>query len=868
MAAYSKQSWFLSALLTVIMVVACAPAYAKKTPESVTLQLKWYHQFQFAGYYAAVEKGFYLEEGLDVTIIEGGPTTKVDQLVNSGEAHYGVLASELIEKRLQGEPLVMLAVIMQHSIRTLITRSDSAIATPSDLINRPIMLNPNEQIEYLAMFANQGIKQEDLVIIDKDSSANEALISGEVAAIDGSVANQPFIFSQTGVNVRTIRPIDYGIDFYGDALFTSERELRYHPTRCAAFRRASIRGWHYAMEHPDEMIELIVTKYNPRKSRAQLQFEAHALELLILPKLIDIGHVSRSRIERIATTYANFGLVPHDHSLDGFIYVPSTPINYRWILWGLAVVGSGVAILLLFNRRLHTEVKQQTQRLSNKNIELEAEINKRKQAQLSLHNSEEVLRATLESTLEGILVIDASGNISHYNDRFSHIFSIPAKVLDSNKDSVLLNYIIDKLSSPDHFLTRIKHINATSDIATDRLRLKDGRIIDRFTTPLIRAQRERGRVWCFNDVTATISAHELTKKLLAQAEEAHDNIDEILKAVPQGLVVTDLAGKIILTNHSAEKLLGKSQNQLFQHSLCTIVNNKSFCDQLDAALTGQHTIPAIEIAFHDHHKGQQSTMQLQTSLVKNSDGKSHGAIILFHDVTTEREIAQMKNEFISTAAHELNTPLSAVMGYAELLLNNWQNDLFDRDQQEEFLGVIYQQCERLTNIVDELLQLGEFEFGQSMTLNKSPLDLNHLIAETVKQYQAGKYAERIHFLPSTSSIKLDGDAKKLTQALENLLSNSVKYSASPSPISVSCAAKESHCQIVVKDEGIGMTTDQQQRMFEKFYRADTSTTAIGGLGLGATIVKNIVEAHNGQINVESSPNTGTTITINLPTLPL
>lgn len=863
-----KHIGFISILSTIILFSTLGPAYAIKTPKPVTLQLKWYHQFQFAGYYAALEKGFYLDEGLDVTIVEGDAAIRVDQRVSSGDAHYGVLASELIEKRLQGEPLVMLAVIMQHSIRTLITLADSAIAAPSDLIQRPIMLNPNEQIEFLAMFAREGIKREALVFIDKDSLANEKLISGKVAAINGSIGNQPYTFAEKGINVRTIRPIDYGIDFYGDALFTSEAELGNHPLRVAAFRRASIRGWVYAMEHPDELIELILTKYNPRKSRAQLQFEANALKSLILPKLVDIGHVNPGRIERIAATYAEFGLVPHSDNLKGFIYTPNPPRNYRWLLWVLAVVASATAILLLFNRHLNSKVKQQTRLLSNKNSELKTEIIERKRAKNLLQKNEEVLRATLEVTQEGVLVIDADGNISHCNYRFRQIWSIP-EALTRNTDNALLDYVIDQIAAADidHFLTRIRQIYGTADITTDRLNLKDGRIIDRFTAPLICEGKEQGRVWCFTDMTATIRAHELTTNSLTQAEEARAKIDEILKAVPQGLIVTDMSGRVILTNNAAERLTGIIQSELFQRPLCDIFDNESLRERLNITLAGQPLVPPIDLDLYDHDREQQCTVQLQTSLVRDNDGKNLGAIVLLHDVTREREVARMKNEFISTTAHELNTPLTSVMGYAELLRDNWHSDLFNRNQQHEFIGTIYEQCQRLSGIVDELLQLGQSEFGQSIVLDKTSVDLGAVIDEIVKNYQAGKYTDRLHFLPSSTPTTVSVDVKKLSQVIENLLSNAIKYSSDSSPIHIHCAAKEAHCQFSIRDEGIGMTAEQKSKMFEKFYRADTSTTAIGGLGLGASIVNQIVKAHGGKIEVISNLDKGTTITITLPTSP-
>ncbi len=127
-----------------------------KDLQEVVLQLKWYHQFQFAGYYVAVEKGFYNDVGLAVTLKPGGPNIKVNEEVLSGRAEFGILASEIIKRREQGEKLVLLAVIFQHSVRTLMSLADSQIDSPSDLIGRTIMLNANEQEDFLAMIISEG----------------------------------------------------------------------------------------------------------------------------------------------------------------------------------------------------------------------------------------------------------------------------------------------------------------------------------------------------------------------------------------------------------------------------------------------------------------------------------------------------------------------------------------------------------------------------------------------------------------------------------------------------------------------------------------------------------------------------------------
>lgn len=379
------------------------PPVTDKNLDPVVLQLKWFHQFQAAGFYAALHKGFYKEKGLDVTIKSGGPHIQEDLEVSSGRANYGVLASELIEKKAQGQPLVILSVIMQHSMRVIIVRADSGINSPADLVGRSLMLNRNEDIEFTAMFTEEGLSLDQFNIITKDNTANEKFLNGEIDALNGSVGNQVYWFESRGVPVKTIRPISYGIDFYGNSLFTSEEELEKHPGRVEAFRVASLRGWEYAMSHTDEIIDLIIAEYDPTKTHKHLQFEADTIRKLILPDLIDLGHINPHRVANIAQIYAKNNLIPQNFSLEGFIYDPFSDPNAKLIkqlIAGffivVAVVLFFVGILVFFNMQLRKRILMRTTELSELNQNLSEEVSKRKHQETILKKSEKFLQESEE----------------------------------------------------------------------------------------------------------------------------------------------------------------------------------------------------------------------------------------------------------------------------------------------------------------------------------------------------------------------------------------------------------------------------------------------------------------------------------------
>lgn len=255
-----------------LFLAVLLPLHADSRPPAgetgkIRLQLKWFHQFQFAGYYAALKKGFYDAAGLDVEILEGGPGVNVLDVVSRGEAEFGVLGSELAFHFVQGRDVVALAPVIQHSARAIIARADRGIASPHDLPGKSIMLNTNELPEFAAMFRNEGMNLEQLTIRPKDRSANQKFIRGEIDAMNGSVANQPFLFDSSGVAYNLIKPINYGIDFYGDTLFTATGLVREKPETVAAFINASLEGWRYAFEHPDEVADLILSSYSPKNPK-------------------------------------------------------------------------------------------------------------------------------------------------------------------------------------------------------------------------------------------------------------------------------------------------------------------------------------------------------------------------------------------------------------------------------------------------------------------------------------------------------------------------------------------------------------------------------------------------------------------------
>ncbi|MBF0202345.1 MAG: ABC transporter substrate-binding protein, partial [Desulfamplus sp.] len=189
-----------------------AHARSPNQPEPVTLQLRWFHQFQFAGYYAALEQGYYREAGLDVTIQERSLEQDPIEIVVSGQAEYGVTNSEVLLRALQGQPLVVLAVIFQHSPLVLVAKESSGIITPHDTINARVKMTRHPRdIELQAMLAKEGISLDQLRLTDGEVGMADYLDAG-IDALSAYVSNQPFYMQQAGLGYRILQPRHYGVD--------------------------------------------------------------------------------------------------------------------------------------------------------------------------------------------------------------------------------------------------------------------------------------------------------------------------------------------------------------------------------------------------------------------------------------------------------------------------------------------------------------------------------------------------------------------------------------------------------------------------------------------------------------------------------
>ncbi|MDD4310303.1 MAG: ABC transporter substrate-binding protein, partial [Candidatus Cloacimonetes bacterium] len=347
----------------------------------VRLQLKWKHQFQFAGYYAAIERGYYRDVGLDVSILEAQPQKTPFDAVFRGEAEFGVCTTDILSSKNKGETPVVLANIFQHSPHIIIAMQESGIRHIHDLAGKKIAAEPGAADLY-AILLSEGVSLDKFSVEELDFSIDK-FIAGEVDAITAYSTDQIFPLQEAGYELNLIYPTNSGVDFYGDLLFTSQALILSNPALVKKFVAASLKGWSYALSNREELVNLIYNKYSKRHSLNHLRFEAEQTWKLILPEVVEIGYTNPGRWETILEMYKRLGRVDESVTLEGMLYADYQKQPFR-IPWRLIIILCSALIIaiafLSFFYRYNKKLKQ--------------EIHKRELIQQQLSETNEVLFRT------------------------------------------------------------------------------------------------------------------------------------------------------------------------------------------------------------------------------------------------------------------------------------------------------------------------------------------------------------------------------------------------------------------------------------------------------------------------------------------
>lgn len=328
-----------------------------------------------------------------------------------------------------------------------------------------------------------------------------------------------------------------------------------------------------------------------------------------------------------------------------------------------------------------------------------------------------------------------------------------------------------------------------------------------------------------------------------------EEFEQITGSMNEGLVLLDEAGVILSINPAARRLLDAAENCVGQ-DLLTVDRDVALSDALrQAAEQG-----------HSEFRGQRNGREYQFDVTRiQSEGRMAGTVLLVFDVTERAFAERNRREFTANVSHELKTPLQGIIGSAELL----ENGLVKQEDVPRFIGHIRSEAQRLVTLIGDIIRLSQLDEGEPMPAE--PVELLALAREAAESLQSAAAARNVTITVEGEPVELTGVRRLLYEIVFNLCDNAIKYNTDGGRVQVTVTKENETAAVTVRDTGIGIPPDQQDRVFERFYRVDKShSKASGGTGLGLSIVKHAVQYHHGTIHLQSEVGKGTEIRVTFP----
>ena len=491
-----------------------------------------------------------------------------------------------------------------------------------------------------------------------------------------------------------------------------------------------------------------------------------------------------------------------------------------------------------------------------------------------LARSLSMLRATLDTTTDGILVTDDSGGVLHVNWGFISMWRVPGNVLDAGDAATLQMWIRTQVEDPgrDHYEKRLGEIDRTGDAETvDELKLRDGRTFQRVSRLLFVDGTRAGRVWSYRDLT---ERH--------RAEEEHAHLAAIVASSNDAIIGVSLQGMITSWNGAAERIFGYTATEAVGQHLALIVPPDRLDEEqriLDQLAEGKRIEHFETVRVRKDRRPLR--VSLTISPVRDGSGRIIGASKISRDVSERdhllareqaararaEEAGRLKDEFLATVSHELRTPLNAILGWAHVLRRTERTDPRERHAVE----VIERNARAQARVIDDLLDVSRIITGK-LRLDVHPLMPAAAIDSALDSLKPMADAKgiRLHSVLDSSAGPVSGDPARLQQIVWNLVSNGIKFTPKGGRVEVRLERVDSSVEIAVSDTGEGIRPEFLPHVFDRFRQSDAGIARrTGGLGLGIAIVRHLVELHGGSVGAESpGPGEGATFMVRLPLRPV
>jgi PAS domain S-box-containing protein len=734
------------------------------------------------------------------------------------------------------------------------------------------MLSENQgAIQLRAMLQSEGIDPKRVNILPQSWNLDD-LIAGEVDAISAYATVEPAQLLARGVAPATMRSLDYGIDFYGDILFTTEAEVAKNPERTAAFLRASRKGWDYALSHGDEIAGLIMGMDGVVQrglTRAMLVSEAVEMRPFVLPDVVEIGHMNPGRFEHIARTLANQGLVRTDYSLEGLIYQPDAGVDSRLLRWltGAGLAGFAlVALGFLWNMQIHRKVRERT-------LELQAEVSHRTEVQQQLKVSQEMVQLMFGTTAAGLVMNTPDGRMLMANPAYYAITGYTeneVRAMDMRKRTHP-----DDL--PRYVGLRSRMLAGEFDAFSDDQRClkKDGGFVwIHATVSLVRSPE--GAPTHIIAVIEDITARRATEERLRQSEMllaiagrtarlggwmldlSADHVvwsDEICKihGVPLGTKPLRRDAHRYHTPEWHEKI-----SDLFaacardgtpfdlEMEIITARGRRLWVRAIGEALRDENgKITRIHGSCQDiteHKQAQESILRLNAELEERVRQRTAQLEALNRDLEC----------FSYSVSHDLRAPLNTIDGFSQLMARMDAEKLGDKGS--HYLSRIRAGTRQMGALIDGLLAMAK---SSQDKLHSERVDLSVLARQAAQECRE-REPERVVQLQIQHKMPVQGDPVLLLAVVQNLLGNAWKFTSKRpvAQITIGCEERAGgELVYFVKDNGTGFDMHHADKLFGTFQRLH-SASDFPGSGIGLSTVQRIISRHGGRVWAHAAEDQG------------
>ena len=458
-----------------------------------------------------------------------------------------------------------------------------------------------------------------------------------------------------------------------------------------------------------------------------------------------------------------------------------------------------------------------------------------------------LVRATLESSFDGILVTDVDGRVTEFNERYLAMWGLPRESVEFGEHARLIDLCAPKLMDPEAYKIRAAEVRASLPLQSDILELKDGRTYERLSAIQYLDGQNVGRVWTFRDVTAQ-------KRAESELRQQREWFQVTLASIGDSVITTDTQGRVTFLNPIAERMTGWTTAEavgLPLDSVFRIVNENSLKgveNPIGKVLRNGATIGLANHTSLIARNGTEISIEDSAAPIRDLNGNVCGAVMVFHDVTTRRraelalrEADRRKDEFLATLAHELRNPLAPIRQAALIskaagateAQKRWSHDIIE---------------------LDDLLDISRVTRG-TLTLRMEETDLASMIdaaVEIARPLIDGK-RHQLSIEIRNEHQRFHADPLRIAQVLANLLTNAAKYTDPQGQISLDADCESEQVVIRVADNGIGVSPESMPKIFEMFAQVSSSRDkSEGGLGIGLALTRGLIDLHGGSIEGRSA----------------